>query len=537
MRPPVLLRLLLGTASLAALAPTPAAGDGAVPARADAAAAFFDEGRVHALRLTFAPGDLASLQATAPAGHFRGARPPGGAPPGGGPDGAPPGPPGGAPPGEDDFEYVPARLALDGGTDLKVAARWKGNSSWGWAQRHSKKSWKVDLDREVKDQTLLGLDKLNLQNAAMDTSLLRESLAYECYRRFGVPASRTTLARVSLAVEGSPEARDLGVYTVVEQVDGTFLKRVFGDDRGTLVKPERMGDLRARGARAGEAPSAEQAVEALGVKRKGRPEDRARLAAFVGLLDEDPAMRSEDFPARLAALLDVETFLRWWAMATLLGDVDTLAGFGHNAYLYVRPADGRVVLVPWDLNHAFGGMPMTPVEQSTDWGIDKPWTGSKRLFEHVMATPAWKERFRALLAEALDGPFSVAVLRAAIERRAAALREGFAEPEAGIARERWERSLTTDVERGPGGPGGPRPPRPGADAAPGPPREGPGFSATEPGLLSFVERRAASVRAQLAGTSKGTLIEGGPGGRAPRPGAAAGGGVAPPRAAPGEGPR
>jgi hypothetical protein len=407
-----------------------------------------------------------------------------------------------------------------------VAARWKGNSSWHWAQRHSKKSWKVDLDREVKDQAVFGLDKLNLQNGAMDSTLMRESLAYECYRRFGVPASRTTFARVALAVADGG-SRDLGVYTVVEQVDGTFLKRAFGDDRGTLVKPERIGD---RMGRVGQG--VEETVESLNVKRKGRAEDRVRLAAFVALLAEDPQARAADFPERLGGLLDVETFLRWWAMATLLGDVDTLAGFGHNAYLYVRPADGRVVLIPWDLNHAFGGMPMTPVAQSTDWSVEKPWTGSKRLFEHVLATPAWKARFRALLAEAMEGPFAPAAVKAAIERRAGALRPAFAEPEIELPLERWEQALVEDVARTAGPPHGRRPVGPRDVAAPG----SDGLGATmEPGLASFVVRRCASVRAQLAGERPGTVIEGGPGGRPPPQGARPGGERAP--RPPGDGPR
>ena len=480
---------ILAALALTLAGATALSAEEAAPRR-DPAAAFFDEAVVHTAVLTFAPGDLAVLQAGAPPSRMR--PPPRGPGVEGGPPERPPEP--GA--GEDDFDYVPASFTVDGGTPLAVQARWKGNSSWSWAQRHSKKSWKVDLDRAVEGQTLFGLDKLNLQNGAMDSTLMRESLAFECYRRFGVPASRTTFARVALAVEGGTEARDLGVYTVVEQVDGTFLKRVFGDDRGTLVKPERVGD---RLGRAGEG--VDGTVESLNVKRKGRAEDRARLAALVALLAEDPAARATDFPARLEALLDVEAFLRWWAMATLLGDVDTLAGFGHNAYLYVRPADGRVVLIPWDLNHAFGGMPMTPVAQSTDWSIEKPWTGSKRLFEHVLATPAWKARFRALLSEAMEGPFSVAAVKAAVERRAAALRPGFAEPEIRLTKEHWEKSLTADVERA----------RPGGDGAA--PRPGPPHGGEEPGLVSFVERRCASVKAQLAGERAGTVIEGGPPGR------------------------
>src|SRR5262245_10780678 len=102
-----LTRSALAVLALAALPASPArAGD--APAPGDPAAASFDGGRVHTVVPTSAPGDLAALQSSAPASR---GRPP---PRGPRPEGAPEGPPPGADPGEDDFEYVPARFALDG---------------------------------------------------------------------------------------------------------------------------------------------------------------------------------------------------------------------------------------------------------------------------------------------------------------------------------------------------------------------------------------------------------------------------------------
>ncbi len=471
----------------------------AAPAEpAEPSTAFFDEARVHELVLTLAPADLAELEATAPR---RRRPPPPGGPGGPGGEGAGRGGPPPEGPTDDDFLYVPASLSIDGAAPLSIAARWKGNSSFQWARGHGKKSWKLDFDRVVKDQAFLGLTKLNLQNGAMDSTLMRESVAYELYRAFGVPAPRTTFARVELALGGGGR-RPLGVYTVVEQVDAAFLRRAFGEDRGLLVKPERAGDLRLR-----PGEDAEALAERLGVKREGRAEDRAALHELVALLSLEVEGRPDDFERRLAARLDLEAFLRWWALATLLGDVDTLAGMGHNAYLYVRPADGRVTLIPWDLNHAFGGMPGTPVEQAVHWSIDRPFTGSKRLFEHVLASAALQARFRALLTEALESLYSRPRVADLVERRRAALAPRFAEPEARLAAERWAAALSDDVDRTlpfgpPGGPAG-GPPA-------GPPGGRPGGARREPGLLSFVERRAASVREQLAGTRVGVRIEGGP---------------------------
>ena len=70
-------------------------------------------------------------------------------------------------------------------------ARFKGNSSLNIALRSIKKSFKLDFDDLDKDARFSGLAKLNLNNNAMDSSALRESLAYDVFREDGTVAPRT----------------------------------------------------------------------------------------------------------------------------------------------------------------------------------------------------------------------------------------------------------------------------------------------------------------------------------------------------------
>ena len=72
-----------------------------------------------------------------------------------------------------------------------------------------------------------------------------------------------------------------------------------------------------------------------------------------------------DFHHRMRAVIDVDQWLRSFAFANLSGTVDQYAsGAQHNAQFYVRPADGRVLYLPHDLD--FFGSATMPVVGNAD---------------------------------------------------------------------------------------------------------------------------------------------------------------------------
>src|SRR5262249_15995346 len=92
------------------------------------------------------------------------------------------------------YAYVKGILGYEGTAFNDVAARFKGNSSYLFAGTDPKRPLKIDFDRFVPDQKLLGLGKLNFHINAYDPSLLREAMSYAVFRDCGVPASRTSHA-------------------------------------------------------------------------------------------------------------------------------------------------------------------------------------------------------------------------------------------------------------------------------------------------------------------------------------------------------
>lgn len=84
------------------------------------------------------------------------------------------------------------------------------------------------------------------------------------------------------------------------------------------------------------------------IKNNERREDYSAMQELGALFDS----ADEDFEASAERVLDVDQWLRAFAMSSLAGVTDQYGGVGsqHNAQFYVRPADGRVLFFPHDLD-------------------------------------------------------------------------------------------------------------------------------------------------------------------------------------------
>jgi spore coat protein CotH len=131
-------------------------------------------------------------------------------------------------------EYAKADLWYDGELIPDVAVRPKGNSSLMSAASSgtARFSLKVDLNFFNSARNLDGVKKLNFNNGFSDPTFIREVLGYGLFEQVGVPTPRTSF--VDLWINDT----HLGLYTMVEQIDKTFLSDHFADNSGNLYKPE-----------------------------------------------------------------------------------------------------------------------------------------------------------------------------------------------------------------------------------------------------------------------------------------------------------
>ena len=366
-----------------------------------------------------------------------------------------------------------------------IGIRYKGNYNYIAAVSALKKSLKLDLNRNVPGRKLDGLTMLNLHGGLSDPSRARESLSYAFFRAAGVPAPRTCLAELTLTVPDQYDREYVGAYTVVEQVNKPFLRRHFGDASGMLLKPE---GLQGGITHLGENWSAYQA--------RYHPEDtptpaqQRRLIDFARLVDKAD---DTEFARSISDHLDTAAFLRFIAANALLANLDSYLGYGHNYYLYLNPSTNRFAFIPWDLDLSLATWPAAGMpEQQVELSLTHPHAGDNRLIDRLLAIPAHQERYRSILRELTDGPFTRDRLIALLEPVEKALQGPLArEAKAVAARDAASRAGMT----------GPGAPRPGGFGPPGGMGNGQFGQSMPP--RRFIRKRTESVEDQLAGKRGG----------------------------------
>jgi hypothetical protein len=385
------------------------------------------------------------------------------------------------------FEWFQGEVEIDGERVANVGIREKGNSSAGI--RSEKKPFKIGFAKYDKEQRYKGLRTLVLNNGFKDPTLLREKLAYDLHRAIGLPASRAAFAVVTATAKGSFEKKQLGLYTIVEHVDETFLDERFGGHAGNLYKIEGMQDLFARVDEVRIAD--EKCVE---LKTNEKENDRSRLVRLAAAI--------ADGKSDLTKWLDCDGFAKWLAATSALVNLDSYAGTGHNFYLYDDPKSGKFVLIPWDLNEAFGNFQMGPADDHLAWDIHAPWAGSKKLIERFVAVPALKAKYLQALRDLCAKDFAPKPMALRIDVLARLIRDAAAEDTLKqFPTVDWTKNLTQDIGGGQRGP----------------------MNSKIFGLRPFVERRVDSILKQLAGKAQGEKLEGGPGPGGGPPGGGPGG--------------
>lgn len=430
-----------------------------------------------------------------------------------------------------DYPWRICTFECAGQTLTNVAIRFKGNSSFSATRGELKRPFKLDFNRGQKGRAFLGLEKLSLNNNFNDATQFREALAYEAYRRAGLPAPRTAFARVYLTITGSRSNELLGLYTLVEPVEDEFLKRQFGSKKGLLLKPEGPRSLDYLG----EDWSAYQSRYA---PKTEAPTAEARR--FIELTKLIAAADDATFERELPARLDLANFLRYIAITALLANYDSFVGNGHNYYLFQPASGGKVAFIPWDLNEAFGGHPKAgPRQAQAELSVLHPQAGRNRLIERVLANPRWAAAYRHELDAALTNACEPSRLKADAERLARATQETvFAESaraKAWFQRIALGQTNAALPEPGPNavrpGRGDPFPGEPGPGSGRGrgfPPGRGfefvPGGRREEMPIADWITVRTQNVADELAGKRTGTtprpqgpLGPGGPRGRGPLP--------------------
>jgi hypothetical protein len=220
---------------------------------------------------------------------------------------------------------------------------------------NDKKPFEIDTDAFIDGQEYHNLRRLLLTNSVGDPSLLREKLAYEMMRFAGVPASHVAFVQLWIDIADDEAPAVLwGVYSLVERVDNKYLSNRFGRDSlgGNLYKASHAQrgpmDLVYYGESISDYP-VQNGQYAYGKMNNEDDADYSDIVALCRAVDGTEYASEADLVRGLEAAVNVDTFLRYLAVITVLDNFDAYPNTGNNYYLFNNPASGRFEWIPWDL--------------------------------------------------------------------------------------------------------------------------------------------------------------------------------------------
>jgi PKD repeat protein len=261
----------------------------------------------------------------------------------------------------------------------------------------AKKPWKIDTDAYVDGQEYRNLRQLMLLNNIGDPSLLMEKLAYEMMYAAGLPASHVSFVElwIDFTDDGAPPVY-WGVYSLVERVDNKYIGNRFGADSkgGNLYKASHAQrgpmDLVYYGDRIEDYP-VQNGQYAYGKMSNEEEADYSDIVNLCRVLDGTTYASDAEFRQALESVFDMDAFLRYLAVITLLDNWDSYPFTGNNFYLYHDPVTGIFEWIPWDLT--WGGNPQTPLFERADPGLVE----RAPLFDKAMETAYYRSKYAAYL--------------------------------------------------------------------------------------------------------------------------------------------
>jgi spore coat protein CotH len=257
-----------------------------------------------------------------------------------------------------DNTYYPCDFKWNGQTVRNVGIRSRGTGS----RSGVKPGLRVDFNRYTTDQTFLGLASVILRNNTQDPSGMRERLSMSMFQRMGLAAEREAHARLFI------NNTYVGLYTIVESPDKTFLARYLNEDAGHLYEysfdnaAPVVFNFGYPGSNADLYTPVPFKPETLTLDPQGQVLERLFWTINNA---SDAAWRSS-----IEEFLDMKKFIRHLAIENFLAEEDGLTGdYGPNNFYFYRFVNtNRFMFLPWDKSNTFWATPSYSILKNIEDG-------------------------------------------------------------------------------------------------------------------------------------------------------------------------
>lgn len=365
-------------------------------------------------------------------------------------------------------EYYTADIKIDGESYKNVGIRAKGNTSLSTvATLNSERySFKIEFDHYDSTKSYYGLDKMSLNNLIQDSTMMKDYLTYTMMQEFGVNSSLCSF--VYITVNGE----DWGLYLAVEGVEDAFLQRNYGSDFGNLYKPDSLSFGADRQGEKDfsnkEMPQDFNPQSMFENQEMPNEMDMAQLAenfnpdsmfgeghngggfgggmgssdvklqyiddeidsysniwdnAKTNIKEKDQTRLIESLKKlsaneQLESVVDIEQVIRYFVVHNYVCNGDSYTGsMVHNYYLYEK--DGRLAMIPWDYNLAFGTFQGSNAQSIVNTPIDDPIEGGsaedRPMWNWIVANEEYTALYHEYFAEFLETVDIISIIDNAYE--------------------------------------------------------------------------------------------------------------------------
>lgn len=377
------------------------------------------------------------------------------------------------------YNYVWADIEFGADSFRGVGVRYKGNGTFLTSRDSLKRSLKIDMNQFVKGQKLAGMTQFNLHNSVRDPSGMNESVAYELFRKAGIPAPRTSHAEVYVTVPELYNRKYLGLYNLVEDVGSRLTTKKFNVSGGALLKPVTPNLFADLGDDWKNYKQSYDPKSKLSKKEKDRIIETCK---FVSTSDD------QKFATGISSYFDLDNFATYLAMTVWLSDLDGILGPGQNYYLYLHPKTHKFSFIAWDQDQTFGQFPRGTQAQREGLSINRPWNGRNSFLGKLFASESFKTKYLNAIQTINQSVIEIPEIERQVKSLSGMLHE-FVEKESKERLQAFNKAVSGKSYPLVMGPGYREP----VETIP---------------LITFVKARRKSVKDQLSGKSEGATFSG-----------------------------
>lgn len=372
--------------------------------------------------------------------------------------------------------WYPADLEFNGAIITDIAVRTKGLSSLNRVARlkpdhksYGRYSFKLDFNK-YKEQKFMGMKRLVFNNGYGDPTLMRDALAYRLLKTVEAPASE--LSYIDLWVAG----KHMGIYQMIEPVDGEYVEKYFPDDKDKNLKGDLYKAFSSLEWKPGQTLSYFTTGDFPQLELKTNEETMGTVAEGKALMAFLESINSGSVEH-----IDTDVMTRYIAASVLISNYDSYFANKGNYYLYEHRSIGGVAMLPWDFNLGFGRVYDQGPAGCKDpvLLIDNPTVvplAQRPMVARVLERENLRNEYHGHLHALLERIFNPTAIRSYLQRQRNLI-DAYVknDPTFFYSYEAWQQSFTEDVSGG-------------TD-----------FFGKAGALLPFIDARYENVRRQLSG--------------------------------------